>query len=203
MSSDQEVPVYTKMVVATSNFLVSYGFLFLIFITVVGFVVWYLEHTGVTHLYESKLKVPFLGKMYQKLYLSRIADNLNTMLSSGVPVVKALEVTADVVDNKTFAKILYGSTDLVKAGSPLSEALEGHPEIPHIVILMLKVGEETGELSSILKVLAKFYQREVENSINGIISLIEPAMIVALGLGVGIVLASVLMPIYNIAGSIS
>ncbi len=202
-SSGQDTPFYTQIVMAISNFLVNYGVVVFVLFAITTIVVWYLERTGVTHIYDIKLKVPFLGKMFQKLYLSRISDNLFTMLSSGVPIVKALEVTADVVDDKTYAKILYGSTELVKSGSPVSEALEGHPEIPHIMILMLRVGEETGELSSILKVMSRFYRREVENAIDGIISLIEPAMIVALGLGVGVVLASVLMPIYNIAGSVS
>ncbi len=202
-SSGQEIPIYTKVVIGASDFLVNYGF-FVLFATVVfGFFLWYLERTGAFHLSDAKLDMPVIGNLYRKLYLSRIADNMYTMLSSGVSVVKAVEVTADVVDNKRYAKILYGSTELIKSGSTVSEAFEGHEEIPRIMILMIKVGEETGELSSILKVMAKFYQREVENAIDGIISLIEPAMIVALGLGVGIVLASVLMPIYDVAGSIS
>lgn len=202
-SSGQETPFYTKAVMFISDMLVNYGVVVFGLFVIASITLWYLEKTGITHLYELKLKVPFFGNMFQRLYLSRISDNLHTMLSSGVPVVKALEVTADVVDNKTYAKILFGSTELVKSGSPLSEALEGHPEVPHIMILMLRVGEETGELSSILQVMSRFYRREVENAIDGIISLIEPAMIVALGLGVGIVLASVLMPIYNIAGSVT
>lgn len=202
-SSGQDTPLYTKVVMFISNFMVEYGVFLFIFFVIGSVSLWYLERTGVTHVSDLKLKIPFVGKMFQKLYLSRISDNLYTMLSSGVPVVKALEVTADVVDDKTYAKILFGSTELVKSGSPLSEALEGHPEVPHIMIVMLRVGEETGELSSILKVMSRFYRREVENAIDGIISLIEPAMIVGLGLGVGIVLASVLMPIYNIAGSVS
>ncbi len=202
-SSGQETPFYTQIVMAISGLLVNYGVIIFILFAAAVFAVWQLEKAGITHIYDAKLKVPFFGKMFQKLYLSRISDNLCTMLSSGVPIVKALEVTADVVDDKTYAKILYGSTELVKSGSPVSEALEGHQEIPRIMILMLRVGEETGELSSILKVMSRFYRREVENAIDGIISLIEPAMIVALGVGVGVVLASVLMPIYNIAGSVS
>ena len=201
--SGQEVPIYTKVVIGLSDFLVNYGvFVFFIFMGIVSFL-WYLERTGALHLSDAKLDMPVVGNLYRKLYLSRIADNMYTMLSSGVSVVKAVEVTADVVDNKRYAKILFGSTELIKSGSTISEAFEGHEEIPRIMILMIKVGEETGELSSILKVMAKFYQREVEDAIDGVISLIEPAMIVGLGLGVGIVLASVLMPIYDVAGSIS
>ena len=201
--SGQDVPLYTKAVISVSDFLVNYGFLVIFLFVALVSLAWYLERIGSFHLSDAKLDVPFIGNLYRKLYLSRIADNMYTMLSSGVSVVKTIEVTADVVDNKRYAKILYGSVELIKSGSTVSQAFEGHEEIPRIMILMIKVGEETGELSSILKVMAKFYRREVENEIDGVISLIEPAMIVALGVGVGIVLASVLLPIYDVAGSIS
>ncbi|MCK5096256.1 MAG: type II secretion system F family protein [Candidatus Pacebacteria bacterium] len=202
ISSGQEVPFYTAVIIGISDFLVNYGHIAFLLFVVIIVTLWYLARTGVLSLSGVKLNLPVFGNLYKKLYLSRISDNLYTMLSSGVPMVKAIEVTADVVDNETYAKILYGSTEMIKSGSPLSEALDGHPEIPRIMVLMLRVGEETGELSSILKVMAKFYRREVENTIEGVIGLIEPALVVALGLGVGIVLSSVLMPIYNIAGSI-
>ena len=198
--SGQEVPAYTKAVLNTSDFLVNYGIFALFALAIIVTALWYLSKIGTISLSNAKMSMPFLGNLYRKLYLSRISDNLYTMLSSGVPMVKALEVTADVVDNKMYEKILRDSTELVKSGSPISEALADYDGIPRIMVLMMKVGEETGELSSILKVLAKFYQREVENAIDGLISLIEPAMIVALGVGVGFVLASVLIPIYNIAG---
>ncbi len=201
--SGQDVPMYTKMVISVSDFLVNYGTFVVFIVAALASLAWYFEHTGALKLSDAKLDLPIIGNLYRKLYLSRIADNMYTMLSSGVSVVKAVEVTADVVDNKRYAKILFGSTELIKSGSTVSEALEGHEEIPRIMILMIKVGEETGELSSILKVMAKFYRREVEDAIDGVISLIEPAMIVALGLGVGIVVASVLLPIYDVAGSMS
>ncbi|KKR65037.1 MAG: Type II secretion system F domain protein, partial [Candidatus Curtissbacteria bacterium GW2011_GWA1_40_47] len=89
----------------------------------------------------------------------------------------------------------------VKGGAPFSATLVGYPEIPNVMIQMVKVGEETGELGTILQKLSVFYQREVLNAINTVISMIEPVMIVALGLGVGGVLASVLIPIYQIAGN--
>lgn len=199
--SGKEPPVYTQIVINISNLLVHYGFAVFFALFFAGVGVWYMEYSGVTHLGDYKLKVPVFGELYKKLYLSRISDNLFTMLSSGIPVVKAVESTADVVDNKTYAKILLGSVEAIKSGSSMSQAFEGHEEIPRIMILMLHVGEETGELTSILKALSNFYRREVEATIEGVISLIEPVMIVCLGLGVGFVLAAVLMPIYNIAGS--
>jgi type IV pilus assembly protein PilC len=101
-----------------------------------------------------------------------------------------------------YENILKDAADKVKAGSALSDALDHHPEIPQIMIQMAKVGEETGSLGNILKTLAKFYKREVDDAVDTLVGLIEPAMIVALGVGVGILLTSVLVPIYNIASSI-
>jgi type IV pilus assembly protein PilC len=90
----------------------------------------------------------------------------------------------------------------VRGGLPVSEAFRKHPEIPGIMVAMIKIGEETGNMGSILDSIAKFYRREVNNAVDTLVSLIEPFMIVALAVGVAILLASVLVPIYNIAGSI-
>ena len=94
--------------------------------------------------------------------------------------------------------MLYRSFN-TKSGNPISESLGRHPEIPGIMVQMMKVGEETGELGNILKTLSRFYAREVTNAVDTLISLIEPAMVVFLGLGVGFLLASILIPIYNIS----
>jgi len=144
-----------------------------------------------------------VGNLYQKLYLSRIADNLNTMLTSGIPIVRSIDITAEVVGSGVYKNILKDVADGVKSGLSLSAAFEKHPEVPGILTQMVKVGEETGSLGSILKTLADFYKREVDGAVDTLVGLIEPVMIVALGLGVGILLVSVLMPIYNMTGGIS
>jgi type IV pilus assembly protein PilC len=144
-----------------------------------------------------------VGDLYSKLYLSRIADNFATMLVSGVPPVEAVEITASVVGSATFSDLLRETAEEVKGGVAISDALGKHPEIPGIMIAMIRVGEETGELGNILNTLGKFYRREVSNSVDTLVGLIEPLMIVFLGLGVGTLLASVMIPIYNLAGSIN
>lgn len=117
-------------------------------------------------------------------------------------MVQALEVTADVVDNAVFKEILETTLLEVKGGRSFADVLSEYPEIPGVLTQMSKVGEETGNLPSILETLAVFYRREVNNSVDTLIGLIEPAMIVLLGLGVGTLLASVLLPIYNITNTI-
>ena len=151
---------------------------------------------------SAKINTPFVKNLYSKLYLSRIADNMNTMLLSGIPMVRGLDLTSNVVENAVFKKIIDKTVEDVKGGSSVSDAFAKHEEMPGIFVQMVKIGEETGQLGNILKTLAAFYRREVTNSIDSLVSLIEPAMIVLLGLGVAFLLASVLIPIYNISSGV-
>jgi len=206
LDSGQEVPFYTKLVIASSNFFVSYGLLVIIFIIILVFWFWWMARSekGRNYLDKTRLSIPLVGDLYKKLFLSRIADNMDTMLTSGIPIIRALDITAEVVDSNVYRGILKEVTNGVKSGLPLSTAFEKYPEeIPGIMVQIIKVGEETGSLGPILKTLADFYKREVDDAVDTLVGLIEPVMIVVLGLGVGILLVSVLMPIYNIAGGIS
>ncbi len=203
LESGQEIPTYTKVVIAMSDILVNYG-LFLLVGLVVGiflFIRFIKTEAGKIAFDGIKLDIPYLGNLYSKLYLSRIADNLNTMLASGIPMLKALELTRDVVDNKVFLQAIEASLEDVKGGSPVSVAFEKHEQFPNILIQMMRVGEETGNLGEILATLAKFYQREVTNAVDTLVDLIEPVMIIMLAVGVGTLLASVLVPIYNISST--
>ncbi len=206
LDSGQEVPFFTKVVIFVSDMFVNYGFFLLIFLVLLGVWVWRMSTTpkGKIYLDNVKLSVPAVGNLYRKLFLSRITDNLNTMLSSGVPVIRAIDITGEVVGSLVYKEILVNVADGVKSGLALSAAFQKHGEfIPGIMIQMVQVGEETGSLGSILKTLTDFYKREVDDAVDTLVGLIEPVMIVVLGLGVGILLVSVLMPIYNMAGSIS
>ena len=204
VDSGQEIPIYTKIVIGLSNFLVHYGIFVLVALAAGGFYVWQSSKTqkGKLVLDSLKLSIPYVGDLYKKLYLSRIADNFSTMLLSGVPVVEAIEITSSVVGNAAYQTILAEVGNDVKGGSSISAALGRHPDVPGIMVAMTKVGEETGELSKILTTLARFYNREVTNAVDTLVGLIEPIMIVMLGLGVGTLLAAVLMPIYNLAGAL-
>ncbi len=204
IDSGQPVPLYTRIVIGFSNFLVNYGIFLLIALIALGFYVWQLGKTerGKLILDGLKISVPYVGDLYKKLYLARIADNFSTMLISGVSVVEALDISASVVGNSVYAKVLSEVTADVKGGSSISDAFGKHPEMPGIMVAMTKVGEETGELGKILITLAKFYNREVNNAVDTLVGLIEPIMIVLLGVGVGTLLAAVLLPIYNLAGAI-
>ena len=203
--STQKIPFYTKIVFAVSDFFVNnWAFLIFALIASIGGLIWYgSTKEGKRWISNTRLYIPYLGDLYQKLYLSRFSDNMSTMVLSGIPMLKAIEVTSSVIDNEIYKEVLDEALVKVKAGQALSVALSGREEIPNVLIQMIKAGEESGELGKILKTMSKFYQREVMAAVDTLVSMIEPVMIVALGIGVGILLASVLMPIYNIAGSVS
>jgi type IV pilus assembly protein PilC len=204
IDSGQDIPFYTQVVISISNFFINYGVFLLILLVVGAFFLYRYIQTGAGRMAYDRfeLSVPYVGELLKKLYLARIADNLATMLVSGISVVQATEITASVVGNAVYEDILNDVAATVKGGGSVSSALENRPEVPGIMAAMIKVGEETGEMGSILKTLAKFYNREVANSVDTLVDLIEPLMIVGLGLGVGVLLASVLIPIYNVASSI-
>lgn len=204
IETGQQLPIYTRVVIAISDFFVQYGFILLA--VVIGVVIYLWRATksegGRRRMDRWKLKLPVIGNLYQKLFLSRVSDNLDTMLSAGIPVVRALEITGQVVDNQIYQDILRETVDDVKSGLTISSSFEKHDVIPPIMVAMVRVGEETGSLGSILKTLARFYKREVDGAVDTLIGLIEPIMIVGLGLGVGFLLTAVLVPIYNIASSL-
>jgi type IV pilus assembly protein PilC len=204
IDSGQEIPVYTQIVIGMSNFLINFGPLFIVIIIVSVFftIRYFLSGNSKGFLSHAKLGIPYLSNLYRKLYLSRIADNMNTMLGSGISMVKSLELTANIIDNTIYENIMNKVIEDVKAGFPLSVAFGKHQEIPGILIAMTAVGEESGDVGGMLKTLAHFYQKEVVHAVDTLVDLIEPIMIVMLGLGVGFLLASVLIPIYNISSSI-
>ena len=201
--SGQELPIYTRIVIGISDFMVNYIAVILLIIAFGGTFLFRFLRTDVgRRAYdEFIISIPYIGDLQKKLLLTRICDNLSTMLSSGISMVQALEVTADVVGNLVYKEILEATLVEVKAGRSFSDAIGEYTEVPGVLSQMAKVGDETGSLPTILTTLANFYRREVNNAVDTLIGLIEPAMIVALGLGVGVLLASVLMPIYSLTNS--
>ncbi len=204
-SSGGTLPIYTQFILGMSGFFVNYG-VFLLIICIIGgyFLVRY-ARTPAGRMNVSKLQitVPYVGNLYQKLYLSRIADNMHVMLVSGISTVRALEITGQVVQNGVYENIIHEAVEGVKAGQPMHEIFSRYPkEIPSIMVQMLQIGNETGETANVLDRLGHFYDREVTAAVDTLVSMIEPVMIVILGVGVAFLLASVLVPIYNTASQL-
>jgi len=200
----QELPFLTKVVINLSEFFITYGIFLLIIVVIGTFFLFRFSRTktGKLSIDRFKLTIPYVGDLYKKMYLARICGNMNTMLSSGISVVKAVETSSTVVDSAIYEELLKNAAQSIKTGSSVSNAMVNEGEIPNIMIQMIKIGEETGELNNILETLSKFYAREVVGAVDMLVGMIEPAMIVLLGLGVGSLLAAILMPIYNISSAI-
>jgi len=204
LESGQEMPLYTRIVVATGQFFSQYIWLMLA-ACIVGavFLIRYVRtESGKAYIARVRLQIPYVGDLYRKLYISRVADSLSTTLTSGIQLVRGVEISAEVVGDPVYADILLRAAEGIQTGMPFSDVLAEYPEFPNIMVAMIRVGEETGDLGEILKTMADFYRREVSNAVDTIVSLIEPLMIVMLGGGVGFLLASILVPIYNISAGL-
>ena len=199
----QEIPFYTKIIIAISEFMSSYGIVLLVLIAGgVVFLIYYKRtEQGRLMFSEIEISAPLIGGLFKKLYISRITDNLQTLLTSGISMTRSLEITAEVVDNKVYENILMESTDALKGGSAMSVIFSKYEEIPPLVSHMIKIGEESGKLNFILGTLSKFYKREVDSAVDTLVSLIEPIMIVGLAIAVGILLVAIIGPIYSITAA--
>lgn len=197
----QEVPFYTKLIIGISTFLQQWGIALLLALAVAGVIAWrYVRTKPGRYLYDGiKIRLPLVGGLLKKIYLTRLADNLSTLIVAGIPIIRALEITGDVVSNAVYQRIIADAAESVKAGNSISASFERHREIPPLITQMIRVGEESGKLDFILKSAAGFYQRDVDNLLENFVSLIEPALIVFLGLGVGVLVAAVLVPLYNLS----
>ncbi len=205
VESGQEIPIYTAAIINLSNFLVDYFWFIgiVVVLSVVALVRYARTPEGNDKIARARMAIPYIGTLYKFLYLSRVADSLSTTLRSGIRLVRGLEISSDVVGDPVYSKILKEAAAEVQTGKSVSETLRKYPEqFPGIMIAMIKVGEESGDMSKMLDVMAKFYRREVTGAVDTLVSMIEPLMIVMLALGVGVLLMSVLVPIYNISGAV-
>lgn len=200
----RDLPWYTELVLGISNTLISYWYMIIALLFGFYFYVRYLNSTPEGRAYFDfvKLKSPIVGELYKKLFLARFADNLDTMLSSGLSLVETLRITSEVVDNYVFKKILERLAEKVGNGKSLSSVMAEEPMMPSIMVQMARIGEETGSLGNMLKSIAAFYKKELERTIDTSIALIEPIMIVVLAVSVGFLIASILLPLYDIATGI-
>jgi len=201
---ESDVPIYTKIIIGLSDFVRTFGVFFLVLAALGVIFVWRYRNTpaGRKSLARLQLSVPVVSDLYRQIYLARFADNLQTLLTGGVSVARALEISADVVGNDIYAEIIREARDAVRGGASISEALARYEDVPALFTQMMRIGEETGRLNAILATLAKFYIREVNNTLERMVSLIEPALIILLGLGVGIIVAAILVPIYSISAGV-
>ncbi|MFA6391832.1 MAG: type II secretion system F family protein [Patescibacteria group bacterium] len=199
-----ELPWATKMLIATSDFLKTYWWT-LIIISVGGIFAYrviYRTAKGKSIIDKAKLNVPVFGNIYKKIYITRFARSFSNLITSGIPLSRALGIVADVIGNHTYKEITLETIKEVEDGNSVSTVFLKHKEVPIMLSQMMSVGEQTGRLDKILAKLADFYAKEVENLVANMVSLIEPLIIVLLGGAVAVLVVSILLPLYSLSSAI-
>ena len=201
--SEVELPITTKALIATTHALQNYWWVILV--VLVGLVVsyrFYIQTAGGRYVLDLlKIKMPVFGGLFKKIYMARFARNLSTLVAGGIPIVKALEAVADIVGNSIYRDIILEASNQVRNGKSIASALTAHQEFPAIVAQMTEIGETTGRLQEILDKLAMFYEKEVDGVLKILTTLLEPIIMMLLGLAVAVMVAGILLPIYNLASA--
>jgi len=194
------LPAPTQFLITISN--VCRKFWYLIFgleiAAVVFFRRWINSEEGRKNWDAIKLRVPIFGKLVRKTALARFSRTLSALVRSGVPILESLDIVADTAGNHVVAEAVRDTQGAVKRGEPLSKKLEDHEVFPPMVVQMMAVGEETGALDEMLDKIADFYDQEVEATVDALTSLIEPLLIVVMGVCVGGMIISLYLPMFNI-----
>lgn len=198
-------PFFTMLMISFYDFLMGYGWILLVaFFSLIGFLIYYFRtKEGKKKFDEVSLKIPFWGTMLQKIFLIRFSENISTLVSAGLSINKALQITRDTITNHVYKKIIIEVEKDVSEGEKISSVLIKHPEhVPIFVVQMIKVGEETGKLDKTLMEIVNFYQKEVQRAVDTFTALLEPILIVFLGIVVALLAVSVLSPLYGAMGTI-
>jgi len=200
-----ELPFTTKILIAVSGFMVNFWWLLAIIVggLVFGIMKGIKTEKGRLMLDILKLKIPVFKGLFQKIYLARFSENFKTLLVGGIPILKALDISSTVIGNSVYEKIIQEAKERVKVGKTIASAFSAYPkEFIPMLTQMVAVGEKTAALEPILDKVAMFYQQEVDRMVSNMTQLIEPFMILVLGGAVGFLVASILMPIYNIGSNL-
>lgn len=200
-----ELPLVSKILILITNFVGVYWWLILVLMVVGGVTLrWYVATpAGRVVMDNVKIRAPIFSGIFKRIYLARFSRNLATLIAGGIPIIQALKIVAEVVNNEVYRAILLKATDGLSAGRSISDSIQGYDEFPPLVTQMVRVGEETAQLDEILNKLAEFYEKEVDEQVSTITTLLEPLIIGLIGLAVGALVAGVLLPIYNLANTIS
>lgn len=198
------IPWYTQVLISVSDFMNHYWWAVgIVILGFIGGVIYYIQtEEGRKEWDQIKLKLPIVGPVFQYVYITRFADNLAVLLSGGIPIIRALTVVSSVINNSVYQAIILRAADEVKIGGNMSDVLRKSQDIPPIVSQMVKIGEESGQIDLVLGHIARFYEGEANEITKNLSTLIEPVLMVIIGVAVGFLAFSVIMPIYNIAGQI-
>ena len=197
-----DLPAFTKLIVGASNFMVAYWWLMLIIVggSIFGFIFFYKRSPAFQHFLDRTiLKVPVVGQILHNSAIARFARTTAVTFKAGVPLVEALESVAGATGNTVYEKAVYRIRDDVAVGYPVNLAMKQTNLFPHMVIQMTAIGEEAGALDTMLFKVAEYYEQEVNNAVDALASLIEPMIMVIIGVMVGAMVIGMYLPIFKLA----
>lgn len=199
-----ELPIFTRILLGTSQALVDYWYLFLIGLIGLFFILRYYFKTKSGQLLwdKFKVKVPIFGQLVRKIYMARLCRTSGTLVAAGLPMMDILATNKEIINNEYYKPSFDKIAKDVESGVTLSAAMRKQKIFPLMIPQMLSVAEKSGKVEEIFFHLADFYDKEVEATTGSLTSLIEPILIIIVGAGVGLAVASVIMPIYNIGSAI-
>jgi type IV pilus assembly protein PilC len=194
------LPLVTRILLAVSHFITHFWWLVIILIALGIFFGsrWARTLGGRSVIDNIKMHAWPIGRLYMKMYMARFARTGTTLVGAGVPLIQMLEITGDAVDNVHIEASLHHAIEKVKGGKALSEAIDNDPNFLELVPNMLRIGEQSGAMETMLAKVADYYEKEVDNEIKAISTIIEPVMMVIMGLIAITIVAAVLLPIYGL-----
>ena len=198
----KELPLITQIVVGASDFFKQWWIAIIgAFAVLFFFIKRYSETREGKRLFDrTSLHLPIVGGFLKNLYLARFAENFSVLITAGIPIAQALEITADLIGNTVYQDIIIESRNRVVKGEPFSSVLDRFPEyIPSLFVQMASVGERTGRISTTLMNIVRFYQKEIDAFVGGLSSILEPILIIGLALMVGFLVAAVVLPLYQMS----
>jgi len=197
------LPLVTRLLLALSHFIIKFWWVVLIAVGLLVFFGsrWARTLGGRRIVDRIKMRIWPIGPLFMKMYMARFARTATTLVASGVPLIQMLEITANAINNVHIEDSIRGAIDKVKGGKALSDSLQNDPNFLELVPNMLHIGEQSGAIEKMLDKTADYYEREVDDQIKAISTIIEPVLMVVLGVFAFIIVAAVLLPIYGLAGS--
>lgn len=197
-----ELPLVTKVLLFISDSIINYWWAVLIVLGIAIFFTTRFARTagGKRVVDRAKLHMWPVGPLFQKMYMARFARTATTLVASGVPLIQVLEITSEAINNIYIEEAVQRASDKVKGGKALSDSLAAEPVFLSLVPSMIRIGEQSGSLEKMLDKIADYYEKEVDNQVKAISTIIEPVMMVMLGIMAFIIVAAVLLPVYSLAG---
>ncbi len=195
------LPFITKLLLSISHFIIHFWWVVIIALILIAIFTtrWSRTIAGRRVVDELKMKVPPFGPLFMKMYMARFSRTGTTLVASGVPLIQMLQITGEAVNNVHIEASIKRASDKVKGGKALSESLKGDPNFLDLVPNMISIGEQSGSLEQMLGKTAEYYEKEVDDQIKSISTIIEPVLMVLLGVAAFTIVAAVLLPIYGLA----